>query len=54
MILVSLLGMSPTAVFAIMVGVVRLPDAVGSLRFIRELGTACEARSLWRLAVYPP
>ena len=54
MILVSLLGMNPTAAFPIMMGSCAFLMPVGSLRFIREECYSLRNAWAWRSAVCPP
>ena len=54
MILVSLLGMNPTAAFPIMMGSCAFLMPIGSVRFVRDAhATACARRSAWRSAASP-
>ena len=54
MILVSLLGMNPTAAFPIMMGSCAFLMPVGGIRFIRKTPATCVRRSAWRSAARWP
>ena len=53
MILVSLLGMNPTAAFPIMMGSCAFLMPVASVRFVSDASTTCAPRLAWRSAASP-